>query len=72
MINQKTTESCQEYITECQEDKQILSCPVEDADLYRQYLIKRKIEFTEKIENDEVCFTFSKKYRPFAWKINFK
>lgn len=53
-------------------DEQLLSCPVECAPTYRQYMNSKKINYTEHgIVDGSFVFKLPRRYRPHAWKLHF-
>jgi tRNA G46 methylase TrmB len=48
---------------------QILSCPRDWTERYRQYMLHHDIPFREELENDQLCFLLPLKYRPHSWKL---
>src|SRR5690242_16234020 len=49
---------------------QVLSCPADWTERYRQYMARRAIPFEEELANDQVCFLLPREYRPHAWKLS--
>jgi hypothetical protein len=48
---------------------QILTCPKDWIERYRQYMTQHDIPFTEELANHELWFLIPRKYRPHSWKI---
>jgi len=49
---------------------QVLSCPKEWADSYRQHMTKHGIPFQEEESQGELWFLLPRKYRPHMWKLD--
>src|SRR5262245_11667206 len=47
---------------------QLLSCPKEWEERYREYMVKRAIPFREELINGQLCFLLPRTYRPHRWK----
>ncbi|MBI3821598.1 MAG: hypothetical protein HY289_02850 [Planctomycetes bacterium] len=48
---------------------QLLSCPKEYVERYRQYMTRHGIEFREEWINHQLCFLLPRKHRPHAWNL---
>jgi hypothetical protein len=49
---------------------QLLSCPKEWIERYKQYMRQKHVEFSEELINSQLCFLLPRKYRPHSWKLN--
>ncbi len=47
---------------------QVLTCPKEWIDRYRNYMIRNDIPFREELAGGQVWFLIPRKYRPHLWK----
>lgn len=48
---------------------QLLSCPKEWIERYKQYMRQKHVDFSEELINDQLCFLLPRKYRPHSWKL---
>jgi hypothetical protein len=48
---------------------QVLSCPEDWADRYRDYMRQNAIPFTEEEDDGQSFFLLPRKYRPHLWKM---
>jgi hypothetical protein len=48
---------------------QVLSCPKEWTQQYRQYMTHHDIPFTEELVDGQLWFLLPRKYRPHRWKL---
>jgi hypothetical protein len=48
---------------------QVLSCPKEWTERYKQYMTQRDIPFKEELIGGQLCFLLPRKYRPQRWKL---
>jgi hypothetical protein len=48
---------------------QVLSCPKDWFDRYRQYMIQHDIRFKEELIDGQMCFLLPQQYRPHRWKL---
>jgi hypothetical protein len=48
---------------------QIVSCPPEWTDSYRQYMAQHEIPFVEETSGDDRRFLIPSRYRPHSWKL---
>src|SRR5260221_11402961 len=48
---------------------QIISCPNEWANRYKQYMLARDVPFTEELIDNQLCFLIPRSYRPHSWKL---
>jgi hypothetical protein len=48
---------------------QVLSCPKDWTERYKEYMTKKRVEFAEELINDQLCFLLPRKYRPHSWKL---
>jgi hypothetical protein len=51
---------------------QVLSCPTEWTEQYRQYMLQHNIPFKEEWNNGQLCFLLPRKNYPHRWKLNKK
>jgi hypothetical protein len=49
---------------------QVLTCPQNWVEIYRQYMIQHNIPFSEELMDDQMWFIIPGKYRPQAWKLS--
>ncbi len=49
---------------------QVLSCPKDWTERYRQYMTQHHIPFTEELTDNQLCFLIPRKYRPHSWKMD--
>jgi hypothetical protein len=49
---------------------QIICCPSEWAESYKQYMLAHGIPHVEELSDRERCFLVPRKFRPHAWKLN--
>ncbi len=48
---------------------QVLSCPKDWTEAYKEYMTQHGIPFREESINDELCFLIPGKCRPHSWKL---
>ena len=48
---------------------QILCCPKDWAQAYRDYMLARGVPFAEELIDNELCFLIPRRYRPHSWKV---
>ena len=51
---------------------QVLSCPKEWIERYRQYMTRHDIPFQEEWIDGQWCFLLPRKHRPHLWKLDDK
>jgi hypothetical protein len=51
---------------------QVLSCPRDWTDCYREYMAQHDVPFHEELIDDGVCFLIPRRYRPNSWKLTAK
>lgn len=49
---------------------QILTCPPEWRETYRDYMERHHIPYREELSNGELWFLIDRRYRPHAWKLD--
>jgi len=49
-------------------NEQVLSCPKNCLQRYKNYMTKHKIKFREVVDDGKTCLVLPRKYRPHAWK----
>jgi hypothetical protein len=49
---------------------QVLTCPNDWVERYRDFMINRGIPFKEELSDGEFWFLIPRKYRPHAWKLD--
>jgi hypothetical protein len=49
---------------------QILSCPKDWIEQYRDYMIQHEIPFSEELIDNQLCFLIPRRYRPDSWRID--
>ncbi len=48
---------------------QIISCPKDCAEHYRNYITKHGVPYVEELIDDQLCFLIPRTYRPHSWKL---
>jgi hypothetical protein len=48
---------------------QILSCPKDWANRYKDYMIRQDVSFVEELIGGQLCFLIPRRYRPHSWKL---
>ena len=48
---------------------QVVHCPADCEELYRNYMTKRNISFEEEIRDEKLRFVIHRSYRPHSWKL---
>ncbi len=48
---------------------QVLTCPVDWIQRYREYMTKHGVPFREELSNNQLWFLIPRKYRPHSWKL---
>src|SRR5882672_4958321 len=49
---------------------QVLSCPTDWSNRYKQYMAQNAIPFKEELIDGQLRFLLPQKYRPHRWKLN--
>ena len=49
---------------------QIISCPKNWTELYKQYMVQHGVPFAEEWIDNQLCFLIPRRYRPHSWKID--
>ena len=49
---------------------QVLTCPKDWIERYRDYMNRHGIPFKEELSDGELWFLIPRKYRPHAWKLD--
>jgi len=49
---------------------QVLTCPIECTDLYKQYMRAHEIPFKEEMIDGQLWFLLPQKYRPDRWNLD--
>ena len=49
---------------------QVVTCPPDWVDRYRQFMTKKGVPFREELADEEVWFLIPRKYRPNLWNLN--
>ena len=49
---------------------QIISCPKDWANRYKDHMIRQDVPFVEELIDGQLCFLIPRKYRPHAWKLD--
>jgi len=49
---------------------QVLTCPRDWAERYKEYMSRHRIPFHEEFSNGELWFLLPRKYRPGRWKMD--
>jgi hypothetical protein len=49
---------------------QILHCPKNWANRYKDHMIRQDVPFVEELIDGQLCFLIPRKYRPHAWKLD--
>jgi hypothetical protein len=48
---------------------QLVFCPRDWLDSYKNYMLNHGVPFEEELSDDEVCFLIPRGYRPHSWKL---
>ena len=49
---------------------QVLTCPQNWLEIYRQHMVQHNIPFSEELIDDQMWFIIPAKYRPQSWKLS--